>query len=61
MTKEKRKTRKLREPYYELSDAIIGFKTATEEFDPKLKELAKKMIDLQNEIFRHLQSNYIWD
>lgn len=33
MPKEKTKTGKLRKPYYELSDAVIGFKSATFETD----------------------------
>jgi len=61
MTKEKVKTGKLRKPYYELSDAVGGFKSATVGTDAKLKGLAKKMDNLQTEIYRHLQSNYIWD
>lgn len=61
MPKEKTKTSKLRKPYYELSDAINGFKTATGGTDAKLKALSKKMSDLQNEINWYLQSNYIWD
>jgi hypothetical protein len=61
MAKLKTKTGKLRRPYYELSDAVYGFKTATVGTDVKLKGLAKKMADLQNQIFKHLQSNYIWD
>lgn len=61
MAKEKTKTAKLRKPYYELSDAVSGFKTATIGTDAKLKGLAKKITDLQDQIFRHLQSNYIWD
>ena len=59
--KAKTKTRKLRSPYYELSDAIYSFKSKTVGTDAKLKRLAKKMSDLQDEIYRHLQSNYIWD
>jgi len=61
MVKEKVKTGKLRKPYYELSDAVNGFKTATVGTDMKLKGLVRKMEDLQNQIYRHLQSNYIWD
>lgn len=61
MPKEKRKTGNLRKPYYELSDAVYGFKSATVETDAKLKMLARKMGELQDEIYRHLQSNYIWD
>jgi hypothetical protein len=63
MSKEKTKTKtgKLRKPYYELSDAVNGFKSATVGTDAKLKGLAKKMSDLQDDIYRHLQSNYIWD
>jgi hypothetical protein len=61
MTKKKIKTSKLRKPYYELSDAIGGFKTAIVGTDIKLKGLSKKMDDLQNQIYRHLESNYIWD
>lgn len=59
--KEKTRTSKLRKPYYELSDAVIGFKEATVGTDRKLKALAKKMSDLQDEIHKHLESNYIWD
>jgi organic hydroperoxide reductase OsmC/OhrA len=61
MAKAKTKTEKLRKPYYELSDAVSGFKSATVGTDAKLKGLAKKMSDLQDQIFRHLQSHYIWD
>lgn len=61
MAKEKVKTSKLRQPYYELSDAVVRFKSATVETDMKLKSLTKKMDDLQNQIYRHLESNYIWD
>ena len=61
MAKEKVKTSKLRKPYYELSDAVGGFKTAIVGTDMKLKGLAKKMADLEDQIYRHLQSNYIWD
>jgi uncharacterized protein YdcH (DUF465 family) len=57
--KEKVKTAKLRKPYYELSDAIYGFESAAA--DAKLKALAKKMIELQNDIYKHLQANYLWD
>jgi hypothetical protein len=59
--KKKVKTSKLRTPYYELSDAIIGFKSATIGTDVKLKDLAKKLSDLQSKIHKHLESNYIWD
>jgi uncharacterized protein YdcH (DUF465 family) len=58
--KEKVKTAKLRKPYYELSDAIYGFESSAGA-DAKLKALAKKMIELQNDIHKHLQANYIWD
>lgn len=61
MAKEKVKTSKLRKPYYELSDAVGGFKIATIGTDAKLKGLAKKMADLQDQIHKHLQSNYVWD
>lgn len=61
MAKEKTKISKLRNPYYELSDAVYGFKTATVGTDAKLKALAKKMSDLQDEIHKHLNANYIWD
>lgn len=60
MAKEKAKTAKYRKPYYELSDAIIGFKTAANT-DERLKQLAKKLADVQAQIHKHLQSNYIWD
>lgn len=60
--KEKVKTAKLRKPYYELSDAIYSFESsAAAGTDAKLKALAKKMIELQNDIHKHLQANYIWD
>jgi hypothetical protein len=29
--------------------------------DIKLKDLAKKMFDLKEKIYKHLESNYIWD
>lgn len=61
ISKAKTKTGKLRKPYYELSDAVSGFKTATVGTDAKLKGLAKKMADLQDQVYKHLQSNYIWD
>ena len=60
--KEKVKTAKLRKPYYELSDAIYGFESsASAGTDVKLKSLTQKMIELQNDIHKHLQANYIWD
>jgi uncharacterized protein YdcH (DUF465 family) len=60
--KEKVKTARFRKPYYELSDAIYGFESATAAgTDVKLKSLAKKMIELQNDIQKHLEANYIWD
>ncbi|MSQ79833.1 MAG: hypothetical protein EXR21_09210 [Flavobacteriaceae bacterium] len=61
MAKEKTKTGKLRKPYYELSDAVWGFKDVVVGTDARLKGLAKKMADLQHEIYRHLESHYIWD
>lgn len=61
MAKQKKETGKLRKPYYELSDAVNGFKSAVVGTDVKLKELAKKMSDLENQIYKHLQANYIWD
>ena len=59
--KKKVKTSKLRKPYYQLSDAIWGFKSATVGTDVKLKDLAKKLSDLNDKIYKHLESNYIWD
>jgi hypothetical protein len=59
--KKKVKTGKLRTPYYELSDAVSGFKSATIGTDVKLKDLAKKLSDLQSKIYKHLENNYIWD
>lgn len=61
MAKEKTKTAKLRRPYYQLSDSVIGFKSATVGTDAKLKALAKKMSEVQDQIYKHLQANYIWD
>lgn len=57
----KTKTTELRNPYYQLSDAIGGFYSSVNDKDVKLKELAKKMHELQSEIHSHLESNYIWD
>jgi uncharacterized coiled-coil protein SlyX len=61
MSKEKTKIEKLRKPYYELSDAVYSFKSETDGTDAKLESLAKKMSDLKNDIYQHLQENYIWD
>lgn len=61
MAKEKTRTAKFRKPYYELSDAVNGFKSATGVTDPKLKELAKKLSSISDQIYKHLESNYIWD
>jgi len=61
MSKEKTKTGKLRKPYYELSDAVYGFKDATVGTDARLKMLARKMSELQDEIRKHLNAHYIWD
>lgn len=61
MPKEKVKTSKLRKPFYELSDSAYAFKTATIGTDEKLKDMAKKIVELQDKIYKHLVSNYIWD
>ena len=57
----KKKTSKLRKPYYQLADSINIFKLATVGTDSKLKELAKKLQDAQDKIYKHLEANYIWD
>ena len=51
--KKKVKTSKLRKPYYELSDAVYGFKSATIGTDIKLKDQGKKYLDLQKKIIKN--------
>ena len=56
------KTVVFRAPYYELSDAIQGFKTvATQKKDAKLKSKAIKLQKELDSIHKHLESKYIWD
>jgi hypothetical protein len=59
--KVKKKTSKIRRPYYDLVDSIGGFETATIGTDVKLRALVKKMRDLDMQIYKHLNANYIWD
>ena len=60
--KKKVNTGKFRKPYYELSDSVGEFKTVSMTTkDVKLKDLAKKLYDIKEKIYKHLESNYIWD
>jgi hypothetical protein len=58
----KKKTSKLRKPFYETGDKIGGLLSVSSELkDSKLKELVKKLQEAHNKIYKHLESNYIWD
>lgn len=58
---EKQKTNLYRNSYYDMSDGINAFSLAVGNNDPKLKELAKKLSGIQDQIRKHLDTNYIWD
>lgn len=58
----KKKTSKLRKPFYESGDKILALlEVSTDLKDIKLKELVKQLYATHNKIYKHLQSNYIWD
>jgi hypothetical protein len=58
----KKKTSKLRKPFYETSDKIGGLLSVSSELkDSKLKELVKKLRETHDKIYKHLETNYIWD
>jgi TorA maturation chaperone TorD len=58
----KKRTIKLRKPFYETGDKIgVLLSVSSELKDSKLKELVKKLQETHNKIYKHLESNYIWD
>lgn len=60
-TKAKIKNSKLRDPYYKLSDSVKGFIKVKPLEDKKLNDMAKKMDSLLDEMYKHLEKNYICD
>jgi len=58
----KKKISKLRKFFYETGDKIGALLSVSSELkDSKLKELAKKLRETHDKIYKHLESNYIWD
>lgn len=59
---EKKRTTRLRSPYYELGDKIGKLENVSYELkDEKLKKLVLALSKQRDAIYKYINSNYIWD